>query len=220
MRMREDENIAKYVERIKASVSAMRACGGEIKEETVISKVLITLLPVYAIRVFVIQERCEENHNINLDAIVGRLTAFELDNFDNYVPSSKSIESTFEAKLSFKEKGKKVREIQLDSEEESERSSDSDIEVVKAVLAKKYSRSRGKYKGKVPLIYFSCEEIGHIVTRCPNKENKMRRKVTSAMTRRISEVTNLSRTKVIRHVLWLNILKIQIVVKMKLFTLL
>ena len=39
MRMREDENIAKYVERIKASVSAIRASGGEMKEETVISKV-------------------------------------------------------------------------------------------------------------------------------------------------------------------------------------
>ena len=108
--MREDENIAKYVERIKASVSAIKASGGKIEDEIVISKVLRTLLPVYAIRVSTIQERrCEENHNINLDAIVGRLTTFELDNFDNYVPTSKNIESTFEAKLSLKEKGKKVK---------------------------------------------------------------------------------------------------------------
>ena len=113
MRMREDENIAKYVERIKASVSAIKAFGGKIEEETVISKVLRTLLLVYAIRVSAIQERrCEENHDITLDSIVGRLTTFELDNFDNYVPSSKSFESAFEAKISFKEKGKKVREIQ------------------------------------------------------------------------------------------------------------
>ena len=52
MKMREGENIAKYVERIKASVSAIRASRGEIKEEIVISKVLKTLLPIYAIRVF------------------------------------------------------------------------------------------------------------------------------------------------------------------------
>ena len=32
MKVREDENIAKYVERIKASVSAIRSSGGEIKE--------------------------------------------------------------------------------------------------------------------------------------------------------------------------------------------
>ena len=82
MRMREDENIAKYVERIKASVSAIKASSGKIKEEIVINKVLRTLLPIYAIRVSAIQERrCEENHKINLDAIVGRLTTFELDSF-------------------------------------------------------------------------------------------------------------------------------------------
>ena len=51
MRMREDENIAKYVERIQANVSAIKASGGEIKEETIISKVLRTLLPIYAISV-------------------------------------------------------------------------------------------------------------------------------------------------------------------------
>ena len=166
MRMREDENIAKYVERIKASVSAIRASRGEIKEEIVISKVLKTLLLVYAIRVSSIQERrCEENHKINMDAIVGRLTAFELDNYDNYVPASKNIESTFEAKLSLKEKGKKIKGIQSDSGEELEESSDSHLEVVEALLAKKYSRARGKYKGKFPLICFSCEEIGHVAAR-------------------------------------------------------
>ena len=35
--MREDENIAKYVERIKASVSAIKASGGDIKDETIVS---------------------------------------------------------------------------------------------------------------------------------------------------------------------------------------
>ena len=107
MKMREDENIAKYVERIKVSVSVIKASRGEIKDETVISKVLKTLLPIYAIRVSAVQERrCDANHKINLDAIVGRLTTFELDNYDNYVPTSKNIESAFEAKLSLKEKGK------------------------------------------------------------------------------------------------------------------
>ena len=175
MKMREDENIAKYVDRIKACVSAIRASRGDIKEETVISKVLRTLLPIYAIRVSAIQERrCEANHKINLEAIVGRLTAFELDNFDNYVPASKNTESAFEAKLSLKEKGK--RKSESESNDESDQSSDSDLEVIEALLAKKYSRGRGKYKGKVPLICFSCEEIGHIAARCPNKQNNDEKK--------------------------------------------
>ena len=71
IKMRENENIAKYVERIKASVSAIKASGGKIEEEIVISKVLRTLLLIYAIRVSAIQERrCKENHKINLDAIL------------------------------------------------------------------------------------------------------------------------------------------------------
>ena len=51
MRMREDENVAKYVKRIKASVSAIRASRGEIKEETIVSKILRNLLSIYAIGV-------------------------------------------------------------------------------------------------------------------------------------------------------------------------
>ena len=98
------------MERIKASVSAIKASGGDIKEETFVSKVLKTLLPIYAIRVSSIQEmRFDPNKKLTLDALVGRLIDFELDNFDNYAPSSKVIESTFEAKLSLKKKSKKDR---------------------------------------------------------------------------------------------------------------
>ena len=60
MRMREDVNFAKYVERIKASVSVIRAFEGEIKEETIVSKILKTLLPIHVVRVSTIQEvRCD-----------------------------------------------------------------------------------------------------------------------------------------------------------------
>ena len=85
--MREDENIAKYVERIKASVSAIKTSGGIIEDKTIISKVLRTIIPIYEIRVSTIQEMiCDPNSNITLDALVGRLTTFEVDNYDNYTP--------------------------------------------------------------------------------------------------------------------------------------
>ena len=91
--MKEDENIAKYVERIKANFSTIKASRGTIEDVTVVRKVLITLLPIYAIRVSFIQEmRCDPNNKITLDALVGRLTAFELDNYDNYTPSSRNID--------------------------------------------------------------------------------------------------------------------------------
>ena len=85
MKMREDENIAKYVERIKASVSAIKASRGDIDGKIVVRKVLRTRLPIYAIRVSTIPEmRCDPNSNITLDALVGRLPVFELDAYDNY----------------------------------------------------------------------------------------------------------------------------------------
>ena len=50
-------------------------------------------------------KRCEPKNDISLDALVGRLTTFELDNFDNYPPRSCNIESTFKAKLILGRKG-------------------------------------------------------------------------------------------------------------------
>ena len=120
MRMREDENIAKYVKRIKASVSGIKACGGDIQETTIVSKVLRTLLPIYAIRVSIIQEmRCDPNNKLTFDVLVGRLTTFELDKYDNYVPVSKNIESAFETKFILKENNKKSKSNQSRSEEET-----------------------------------------------------------------------------------------------------
>ena len=63
--------------------------------------------------------RCDPNSNITLDALFGRLRSFQLDNYDNYVPVSKNIESAFEAKLPFKEKSKKSKANQSASEEET-----------------------------------------------------------------------------------------------------
>ena len=98
---------------------------------------------------FAIQERrCEENHKITLDAIVGRLVAFELDNFDNHILASKNIESTFEGNLSLKEKGKKIKDIQSDSEEIVEESFDSDLEVVEAFLQRNIQEAEVNTKVK------------------------------------------------------------------------
>ena len=120
--------------------------------------------------------RCDPNSIITLDALVGRLTVFELDNYDNYVPSSKNIEFVFKAKLSLKEQCKKSKATQSKSEEESKESLDIDLEAIEALLAKRYPKGKAKYKGKIPLIYFSCEEVGHIATRCPNKESNEEKK--------------------------------------------
>ena len=112
---------------------------------------------------------------INLDSLVGRLTTFVLHNYDNYVLSSKGIESTFEAKLSLKKKGGKLKDKQYNSEDE-EKSYDIDLEVIEFLLSRKYPKGRRKYKGKFSLICLSCEEFGHISTRFPNIEGNDEKK--------------------------------------------
>ena len=51
MRMQEGENITQYFSRIKDVVNTIRGSTGKIYDGTVLSKVLRTLLPIYAIRV-------------------------------------------------------------------------------------------------------------------------------------------------------------------------
>lgn len=114
MKMKEGENIVQYSERIKKSVSAIRSIGGRITNEIVVSKVLITLLPIYAIRVSKILEmRCNPKNNITLDALMGRLSAFELDNFGNHAPTSRNFESAFKARLTLGRKGGNSKENRL-----------------------------------------------------------------------------------------------------------
>ena len=79
MKMEDGENIAQYVSRIKEVVNAIRGAIGTIDDDTIQCKVLRTLLPVYAIRVYAIQElRCILSNNLSLEGLVGRLTTFEL----------------------------------------------------------------------------------------------------------------------------------------------
>ena len=87
MKMEEGETVAQYVARIKEVVSAIKGVDGAIDDDTILSKVFRTWLLVYAIRVSTIQElRCIPENDLSLEGLVGRLTAFELSNFNNYKP--------------------------------------------------------------------------------------------------------------------------------------
>ena len=74
MRMEEGENIAQYVARIKEVVSAIKDATCKIDDDTVLSKVLRTLLLFYAIRVSAIQElRCIAGNDLTLEGMVDSL---------------------------------------------------------------------------------------------------------------------------------------------------
>ena len=127
------------------------------------------LLPIYAIRVSAIQElKCILGNNITLKGLVGRLTSFELSNFDSYKP--KNIESIFKAKVSLKqpnEKKKKenIKYVSIDSDTNEE-----DVEQLEALLGRRFHKGKGKFKGKLLIIFFNCNEVGHIFARCLEKK--------------------------------------------------
>ena len=97
---------------------------------------------------------------------MGRLIAFELSNFDNYRPEN--LESSF-TKLTLKDtkevkskkKNRKWKHVSNESNIDEE-----DVEQLEALLARRFHRGKGKFKGKLPNICFNCNEVGHITTRC------------------------------------------------------
>ena len=48
---------------------------------------------------------------------------------------------------------------------------EEDFEQLEALLARRFHRGKGKFKGKLPIICFNCNEVVHIATRCPKKRN-------------------------------------------------
>ena len=84
MRMQEGESISQYCSRIKYVVNVIRGATGKIDDDNVLSKFFRTLFPISVVRVSTIQEmRCMPGNDLTLGGLVGRLTAFELYNFDN-----------------------------------------------------------------------------------------------------------------------------------------
>ena len=64
-----------------------------------------------------------------------------------------------------KKKKRKIKHVSSDSDTDEE-----DFEQLEALLARRFHRGKGKFKGKLPIICFNCNEIGHISARCPKKK--------------------------------------------------
>ncbi|GLJ07185.1 hypothetical protein SUGI_0060740 [Cryptomeria japonica] len=93
-----DEHVQREkVDSLRGQLEYMRMNeGGTIEEKDFTSKLLRTLLPAYAIRVFAINElRSIPNMPVSLDATIGKLHTFELSKFDNNGSSVTKVETAF-----------------------------------------------------------------------------------------------------------------------------
>ena len=48
---------------------------------------------------------------------------------------------------------------------------EEDVDQLEALLARRFHRGKDKFKGKLPIICFKCNEVGNIVIRCTQKKN-------------------------------------------------
>ena len=128
-----------------------------VDDANVISKVLRTFLPINAIRVSTIQElRCIPGNKLNLEGIVGRLTAFELSNFDNY--RHENLESTLKSMLFLKDTEqvkKKKKKIKIKYASSDSNTDEEDVEQLEELLARRFHGGKGKFKGKFPIICYN-----------------------------------------------------------------
>ena len=46
-----------------------------------------------------------------------------------------------------------------------------DVDQLEALLVRRFHRGKGKFKGKLFIMCFNCNKVGHIATRCPEKKN-------------------------------------------------
>ena len=63
-------------------------------------------------------------------------------------------------------KKKNLKYVSSDSDIDEE-----DVDQLEALLSRRFCRGKDKFKGTLPIMCFNCNDVGHIVARCPEKKN-------------------------------------------------
>jgi hypothetical protein len=163
LKMKEDENIATYFLRVDETVNAIMGLGEEIQESVIVQKVLRSLPMRFDPKILALEERADLN-SIRMDELHGIFTAYEM-RTEHQNPDVK--EAAFKASKKSKKNGK---------QQEKEHSSNSDAleddEEVANFVKRLNKGTDGRYRGKLPLICFNCDGIGHFANKCPHKKKR------------------------------------------------
>jgi hypothetical protein len=160
--MKEDENITTYFLRVDETVNEIIGLGEEIEESVIVQKVLRSLPMRFNPKISTLEERLDLK-SISMDELHGIFTEYEMrieqENLD-------VKEVAFKASKRSKQKKKQQEEYRSNSDV-----SEDDEEVV--IFVKRLKKgTNGRYRGKLPLILFNCDGIGHFANKCPHKKKR------------------------------------------------
>jgi hypothetical protein len=136
--------------------------GDEVNEQVIVKKVLISLPMRFDSNISALEER-EDLATLTMDELHGTLIAYEMrTEKDNPVTK----EATFKASKKTNKKNKQKEKLDSSSNDISE----DDEEV--ANFVRRLKKGTRKYRGKILLICFNCDGIGHFSNKFPHKKKK------------------------------------------------
>jgi hypothetical protein len=151
LKMKDEENISEYFERVDNIVNEIRGFRVEVSDNELVEKVLRTLPILYNSKVSSLEDR-ENLDKLTMDELYGILTTYELILGHENLPQGEAA-----LKVLNKTKGQKQKPQSIHHEE-------SDVE--EANFITKLQKGVGKYKGKLPFKFFNCGKVGHFASKC------------------------------------------------------
>jgi hypothetical protein len=160
--MKEDEDIANYFLRVDEIVNAIIGLGEEIKESVIVQKVLRSLPMRFNPKISTLEEISDLN-SISMDELHGIFIAYEM---------RTEQENPYVKKAAFKA-SKRSKQKKKEQEEYSNSNDVSEDDEEVANFVKRLNKgTNSRYKGKLPLICFNCDGIGHFANKCPHKKKR------------------------------------------------
>jgi hypothetical protein len=162
LKMKEDENIAAYFLRVNETMNAIIGLGEEIEESVIVQKILRSLPMGFDPKISALEERSDLK-SISMDELHGIFTTYEM-RTEQENPDVK--EAVFKASKRSKKNEKK-------QEEHSNNSDISEDDEEMANFVKRLNKgTNDRYKGKIPLICFNCDGVGHFSNNCSHNKKR------------------------------------------------
>jgi hypothetical protein len=160
--MKEDEDITTYFLQVDETVNAIIGLEEEIEESVIVQKVLRSLPMRFNTKISTLEERSNLN-SISMDELHGIFITYEM-RTEQENPNVK--EEAFKESKRSKQKKKEQEEYSSNNDVSED---DEEMANFVKILNK---GTNGRYRSKIPLIFFNCDGIGHFANKCPHKKKR------------------------------------------------